>query len=352
MKLEDIDKNFLQNTAYDEENTTLYDVREKPFSLYGVHFDEEKDCFVRMGKEAEGVSVGYDYGNHHTAGGRIRFATDSSSLTIIVRYATLEKMYHMPFTGNVGFALCDNDEEEIFRKILAPVYGDETGYVRQVPLKGKMQAYTLYFPLYNGVKSVYIGLDKGAKVEEGKAYERLAPILYYGSSITQGGCASRPDTCYQGFIAKRNNVDYINLGFSGSAKAEERMIDYMASLDCSLFVYDYDHNAPSVEYLQETHYRGYERYREKKPTTPILFISKPDLPLSEDSAKRAAVIQASYEKAKGTGDENAYFIDGRTLFEKEWENCTVDGCHPTDFGFYQMSLKIGAQIDEILKIKK
>ncbi len=349
MKLDDIDKNFLQNTAYDEENTTLYDVREAPFSLHGVFFDEKKDCFVRMTKKADGISVGYDYGTRQTAGGRIRFSTDSPSLTLVVQYGGPAEMAHMPLTGNSGFSLCENvGEAEIFRSILGPQWADKTGYVRRVTLPQGKRDYTLYFPLYNGVKRVYVGLDKSASIEKGKPYEAVAPILYYGSSITQGGCASRPDTCYQGFICKRNNVDFINLGFCGSAKAEEGIIDYLASLDCSVFVYDYDHNAPNAEYLAATHYKGYKRYREKRRTTPIIFVSKPDLPRAEGTAERAAIVRESYEKARTDGDEKVYFIDGRTLFEKEWENCTVDGCHPTDFGFYQMSLKIGALIEEIL----
>ncbi len=354
MDIQDIDENFRQNAAYDEENTTLYDCTQPPFSLRGVFFDKEADCFLRMPVEiANAVSVGVGWLNKNTSGGRVRFSTDSTNLTLIVQYEKLEGLWHMALTGCCGFALCEHEgEKEIFRSSLGPLWGDQTGYVRKVKLPQGMREYTLYFPLYQGIKRVYIGLDKGARVGEGKAYEAIPPILYYGSSITQGACATRPDTLYQGFICKRNNVDFINLGFSSGAKAEKVMIDYMAGIDCSVFVCDYDYNAETVEYLQETHYRAYAQYRAKRKTTPILFISRPNFPRDEETAIRAAIVRGTYEKAKEAGDENVYHIDGRTLLEKEWENCTVDGLHPTDLGFYQMSLKIGDKIDEILKNKK
>jgi len=118
-------------------------------------------------------------------------------------------------------------------------------------------------------------LDKNARVNGGKKYRDELPILYYGSSITQGGCASRPDHAYQALIAKWNNIDYINLGFSGNAKGEDIMVDYLASMDCGLFVCDYDHNAPTAEYLKNTHYCLYKRYREKQPSWLPLVLVKP-----------------------------------------------------------------------------
>ena len=89
-----------------------------------------------------------------------------------------------------------------------------------------------------------IGLKEGAAVQGGRAYRKGGPVLYYGSSITQGGCASRPDNCYPAYISQWTNTDYINLGFSGNGKAEPAMVEYLASLPCRAFVCDYDHNAP------------------------------------------------------------------------------------------------------------
>ena len=163
-------------------------------------------------------------------------------------------------------------------------------------------------------------------------------------------------------------MDFINLGFSGSAKAEDAMVDYLASVECSLFVCDYDHNAPNAEFLRQTHERLYNRYRAVKKDTPILFLSKGDLfqagrgKLStagkafqieeeedmKNSIDRRRVIIETYEKAKAAGDNNVYFLDGELLFGKEdWDNCTVDGCHPNDLGFYRMAKVIYEKMKEI-----
>ena len=210
-----------------------------------------------------------------------------------------------------------------------------------------MRDYILYFPLYNPVRSLSIGLEKGARVDHGKKYKDIKPILYYGSSITQGACASRPDNCYQAMIEKWNNVDFINLGFAGNAKGEDAMADHLASIDCSLFVCDYDYNAPTVEHLKKTHYRLYERYRKARPTTPILFLTKPDL-WGEDEKERERVVRKTYKKALAAGDKNVYFMAGKYFYPNDIrESCAVDGCHPADLGFYFMAKKIYKKMQEI-----
>ena len=204
-----------------------------------------------------------------------------------------------------------------------------------------MRKYTLYFPLYHRVDSLSVLLDASAKIEKCNPYRDVAPILYYGSSITQGGCASRPDTCYQGVICKRNRIDYINLGFSGNAKGEKEMVAYLGGLNCSLFVCDYDHNAPTAAYLKDTHYPLYKQFRLAQPNTPILFISKPDIARDVEGERRLKIIRSTYLKAKKEGDNNVYFLSGKSFYGKRRpENFSVDGCHPTDYGFAIMADKI------------
>ena len=350
MDIRQIDKNFLQNGTVPE-NSVFYGVNEPPFSLHGIFYDHEEGRFLRMPQEiALGVSEGVAYLNRHTSGGRVRFSTDLPWLSLAAQYGILEKMAHMPLSGSCGFALCENTEQgEIFLTSLFLGFTEEKGFVRTVPLPGKgMRNYTIYFPLYNEVQDVLLGFAEGSKIGAGAKYRPIKPILYYGSSITQGGCASRADTDYQGFICKRNNVDFINLGFSGNAKAEESMADYLGGIDCSIAVIDYDHNAPDAKFLKDTHYRFYLGYRKRRQDVPIVFLSKPNYYRDAAAPERLRIIRETYQKALAAGDENVYFIDGRKLFGKEWMNCEVDGCHPTDYGFYRMSLPIGKKIDEIL----
>jgi hypothetical protein len=112
---------------------------------------------------------------------------------------------------------------------------------------------TINFPLYSSVSALYIGLEENAVVEPSAGYKNKKPMVFYGSSITQGACASRPGNSYANIVSRTLGIDHINLGFSGNAKGEQTMADYIASLDMSVFVYDYDYNAPDPEHLQNTH---------------------------------------------------------------------------------------------------
>ena len=344
MKIEKIDKNFNLRGTVEEGERIRYTLPHPAFSLYGVFYDETEGRFARMNLDvADSVSEGVSTLSRHTAGGRLRFATDSSVLQLTVKYDFLWLMSHMPLTGSSGFSLFEETEKgEIFIKNLAPISSDAYGFTAETPLKGGViRNYILYFPLYNDVKEITIALDKNAQVKAGKKYRDELPILYYGSSITQGGCASRPDHAYQSLIAKRNNIDYINLGFSGSAKGEDVMVDYLASINCGLFVCDYDHNAPNAEHLKNTHYRLYQRYRKMRHDTPILFLTRPDITGDVEGEERLKIVFDTYKKAKKDEDENVYFLSGKSFYGKKnrWD-FSVDGCHPTDFVFVKMADKI------------
>ena len=149
------------------------------------------------------------------------------------------------------------------------------------------------------------------------------------------------------------DTDVLNLGFSGNAKGEQSMANYLASLSPSVYVIDYDHNAPTVEHLRNTHYRLYETIRAAHPNTPYVMVTKPDFIKARDNtdeSKRRAVIHKNFMKGIENGDKNLYFIDGESFFSgyADGGDCTVDGCHPTDLGFYFMAERIGFTIKNIL----
>ena len=357
MKIEQIDKNFSLSSSMTKEGKAFYQIPHHSFALYGVFYDKKKG-FLRMDYDlAFQISEGVRSLTTFTAGGRLRFKTDSLSFGISVEYAYLCKMSHMPLT-NMGFSLFEVTEEgEKFVGIMPPKFTDENGYEATLPLKGgKMREYILYFPNYNEVSGLSVVLDETARVEKGTPYRNIKPILYYGSSITQGGCACRPDNAYESLICRWNHVDFINLGFSGSAKGETLMAEYLSTLDCSLFVCDYDHNAYDRDgraegtLLKETHFKLYETFRKKQKETPVLFISRSDSERDEGRIRRNIIFE-SYQKAKSSGDNNVYFLDGVELFGKEDRiSCTVDGCHPNDLGFYRMAKRIYEKLKEIDEI--
>ena len=242
--------------------------------------------------------------------------------------------------------------EKDFNRSTEFVFG-EISYLEN---EGKDSNINLFFPLYGGVSKLYIGIKQGSVIKKAKKYRYEAPIVFYGSSITQGGCASRPGNDYVGLISNLLNCNVENFGFSGNGKGEQVVAEYIAGLKMSAFVLDYDHNAPTVEYLENTHFAFYETVRKKNKDLPIIMITRPT-PMTcelhrEDMKKRYAVIYNSYLRAKSEGDENVYFLDGRKLIkEDKYLSNTVDGSHPNDIGFYNIAKGLARMLRPILRGK-
>ena len=349
MRIEQIDKNFVIEERGGV-NVKAIRINELTRGLYGVYYNAEKSRFERMPEEvASKVNPGVHRQATNTAGGRLRFSTDSDILEMEMKCGGFTRFSHMPLSGTAGFALCEDDGVTSYHVgTFMPPWEAKDGYSGKLKLRGGKRSYTLYFPLYNDVFDLTLYVSENAQFSVGAEYKDVKPILYYGSSITQGGCASRPDGAYQARICKWNNIDFINLGFSGSAKGEEVIVDYLAGIDCSIFVCDYDHNAPNAEFLDNTHYSLYQRYRQARKDTPILFVTRPDYDYAGDGEKRRKVVLSTYRKAKKAGDNNVYFMDGRKFYGKGDRTVfAVDTCHPTELGFEAMAKHIYKKIVEI-----
>lgn len=346
-RIEDVDKNLKVETKIEQEGLKFYNVLSEPFKIYGVYMDD--GMFRRLPeKVAESVSNFVLRLHANTAGGRVRFRTNSPYVAINVKMGSIGKMPHFALAGSAGFDVYRNDGNgENYVRTLMPPFNIEDGYESLISFEDEvMRDVTINFPLYSEVKELYIGLDENAAIEAPTPYVDKKPIVYYGSSITQGGCASRPGNCYQGYISRTFNCDYINLGFSGSAKAEDAIIEYIKGLDMSIFVYDYDWNAPNVEHLRNTHEKMFKAIREAQPDLPIIMMSSPTWNPSETLKERRNVIEQTYKNALAAGDKNVYFIDGKALMSLCENNGTVDNVHPTDLGFYSMARVLAFMIEK------
>ncbi len=362
MDISAVDKNFITENNF-KENTKAYDVREEPFKVYGLYDMKPGAPFLRMKKEvAEPISDGLAALYKHTSGGRIRFKTDSDYIGLYVKLSEYGDMAHMTAIGKAGFDMYVRENGEYSYYTSFPPNSDSCSYIAEdIRKKGsyisvrsfedkKMRDITINMPLYNSIDELYVVLNDDARIEKGDEYTYPVPIVFYGSSITQGGCASRPGMSYANIISRHLDADFINLGFSGNAKGEDAMAEYIANLDMSVFVYDYDHNAPDVEHLKNTHERFFKIIREKHPDMPVIMVSRPKKYLSEEEVERKAVIYTTYKNAFDNGDKNVYFIDGSEMFGVfGGEEFTVDGCHPTDLGFFQMANVIGKKVKEVIK---
>ena len=336
-KIEEIDKNF-KVESFEKDDMVFYNVKEKPFDLYGLYDKEIGKIFSRLPEDvAKNTNEGVEVLGKNTAGGRVRFMTDSNDIAIMVKRPDVQRMDHMPFTGSGGFDMyADGEYVGTYR----PSVEEKTEFegILYIENEENMHDITINFPLYNNVTELYVGIKKGSKLQGGGKYINDKPIVYYGSSITQGGCASRPGNSYQGMISRKLNCDYINLGFSGSAKGEKAIAEYIANLDMCCFVYDYDHNAPNVEHLKNTHEPMFKMIREKHPDLPIIIMNAPYRCAKWFCGdERTAVILETYNNAVNSGDENVYFIDIKKAVSVYGKDGTVDGCHPNDLGFRLMA---------------
>ena len=346
--IEWLDANLKSQTVITEKDCVFNDVTENPFDLYGF-CDPKKNGFVRVPPDtAKELGAGMEFFGKNTAGGRVRFSTNSKYVALKVVMPEMH-LRNMSFSGSAGFDLfIDGKKGGKFYKIFIPPFGfkDEWREIIYFP-NAKQRYLTINFPLYSIVEKVGIGIQKSATLGHGKEYSRKTPIVFYGGSHVQGASATKPGNAASHLIGRYFDSDFINLGFSGNALGERRMAEYIAGLNASLLIMEYDHNAPSAEYLEKTHYPFYETVRKANPDLPIVMVSKHDFytcsyyvkTQSENVARRAAVIR-SYERAKKNGDKRVYFLDGKNLLSGDYrEDCTVDGTHPNDLGFYRIAKK-------------
>lgn len=343
----EIDQNFQIKSSPDGCVLRYYPIPSSPFELYGLIYENGK--FRRMpDAAAKGVSAGVHGLHRNTAGGRLRFATDSTHIAIDVKLGGVGKMSHFALCGSAGFDLYADGE---YRASYLPPFQVKDAYQGYINLdSAEMREITIHFPLYSEVSELWIGLDDTARLCQPAPYRNEPPMVFYGSSITQGGCASRPGNAYPAILTRMLGIDHINLGFTGNAKGEKAMAEYIALLPMSVFIYDYDHNAPDLSHLERTHEAMYRVIREKRPTLPIVMLSRPKFFLTEDDRARRDVIARTYANAIADRDTNVYFLDGPTLMALAENEGTVDGCHPTDFGFYSMARALFPILKDILKL--
>jgi len=349
--LEQIDPNFKVDTTIDKEDIQFYNVKQAPFRVYGLMYEDGRYC--RLPKSVaetvnEGVLEFYDT----PGGGRVRFKTNSPYVAI---HAEMPKV-KCASPQSAGAATCGFDlyvrkkGEERYVKTFLPPWDMKDGYESIMDWgTSELREITIHFPRSSVVSDLCIGVSSTADIYEPTPYAVEKPIVFYGSSITQGGCSSRPGTIYDNIVSRRLNMDHINLGFSGSAKGEIEMAEYIKTLDMSMFVLDYDHNAANAEQLKETHERFFKIIREAHPDIPILIMSRPVYYLSAGEKARMEVIRQTYQNALDGGDKNVYFLDGPTLMALAKDEGTVDGCHPTDWGFFSMAQAVCEVLEPVVK---
>ncbi|NOS68739.1 MAG: hypothetical protein HOP33_02270 [Verrucomicrobia bacterium] len=311
----------------------------------GKGWTDTKHFYDRLPAKAEGVvrDAVWSLGTH-SAGICVHFTTDATDISArwTVRNSTLG-MPHMPATGVSGVDLYVRHKGEW--RWLGAGRPDKITTEQKLTsgMSPELHEYLLYLPLYNGTEKLEIGLPQESKCEPPPARSGIKkPVVFYGTSIVQGGCASRPGMACAAILGRRFDCPTINLGFSGSALCEPEVANLLAELDPSAYVLDPLPNM-KPESVSERMSAMIATLREKHPKTPIVLVEHIDvgsalvLPSRRAGySKSNAALRNIFEKRVKAGDRRLFYVRGEKLLGTDGQG-TVDGVHPTDLGFMRMA---------------
>ena len=328
-----------------------YCFTDAPIKIFGVPHFEEKRALRRLPEELAEL-LSWKKVGLRTPGARMCFRTDSPILRIGVELATLHPDVGMSlYACQSAHILIGDRRSPHYLKPVYPKNYEEACFEREQTKNPVMEDVTIFLPMGEMIKTVWVEIEDSATIEPPTPYRAIPPIAFYGSSITEGAHASRPCNAYTALISARLDTDYYNFGFSGNARGQLLIADYICTLALSALVIDYDHNAPDPEFLQSTHEPFYRRVREHKPTLPIIFTTRPNFEHTPDAAERRAIVRATYEGAVAEGDKNVCFIDGESFYgTHERYLCTTDATHPNDIGHERMASVYAPLLADILGI--
>ncbi len=339
-----------------DEFPQIFDAFDNPLELYGLPEENlQLRNFERLPQSLIALLPQYEELGRRSVGGRLRFQTDAESFLVQYQLATETLDIAMALPAAAGMDVYDGIawESKYLGYIAPSEYGYKNKVISKIFTKSKgLSQVTINLPRNERLSKLTVSFPDGARVEAPKPYQKDGQIVFYGSSITEGGCAPRPGCAYTSLVCRWLDVDYMNLGFSGGARGDLECASYIGQLNTTrVFVMDYDHNAPSADFLEKTHWPFYERVRSLKPNLPIVLMSRPDFyENKEEDIRRLHVIEKTFKKAKSKGDNLVYFLDGSTIFcANSKEESTIDGCHPNALGFFQMAQKLMPILESILE---
>ncbi len=317
-----------------------FDVRD--WGLEGRGFADTESFYDRFPARAKGIVPDAVWGlSRHSAGMMVRFRTDAAQ--IHADYSVTSSrlaMPHMPATGVSGLDLYGLDTDDHWKWIA--VTRPESQQMN-VPLVSGLTAgqrdFAVYLPLYNGTQHLKIGVPEGARFEPIPPRTEK-PIVFYGTSITHGACASRPGMPHPAILGRRLNRPVINLGFSGSGRMESTVGKFLAELDPAVYVIDCLPNMAAAQVTERT-VPLVRQLRAAHPKVPIVLVEDRSYSNSwilENQKQRnetsRAAFKEQYQQLLDAGVDLLHYIDGESLLGADRDD-TTDGSHPSDLGFFR-----------------
>jgi hypothetical protein len=318
--------------------------------LMGKGFEQSIVKYGRLPKVLEGefrkelISLG-----SNSSGLAVRFNSNSTAISARWKVINNTSFNHMASTGIKGLDLYVLEGSKWMYVGTARPSGVESFSVFIKNMTKQNREYIAYLPLYDGVESLEIGVDQGADISLPKnarlvqsANSNKKPIIFYGTSITQGGCATRPGMAYAAILGRMMDRETINLGFSGNARLDFAIAKAINMIDADAVVIDCLPNT-TAQMVKDSAYRFITHIAREKPQTPIFMIENPNFPYlllnetaSSEQREENAAWRDLYAQLIGEGFENIIYVRGDNLLGDDNE-ATVDGVHLTDLGFLRFS---------------
>ena len=272
-----------------------------------------------------------------SAGISVRFNTNSSLIKLKWKVLNDLTMNHMAATGIKGIDLYFNNSG-LWQYIgTGRPFGEENDQLVISNMSSEMRQYKLYLPLYDGIEELQVGIDSISVMEKPKKVSNK-PIVFYGTSITQGGCASRPGMAHTNIISRKLGIECINFGFSGNGRMEAEIATLIADIDAYFYVIECMANVTKEQIKQNT-IPLVNIIRDKHPTTPILFVENImyesgylDPSVNDELKEEDKELKHQYNIMVHNGIQNVFYIESKGAIGNDHEG-TVDGVHFTDLGF-------------------
>lgn len=340
--------------THSDENYVYIDALDSIYDLGGIqHPNDNCGEYYRLDAAKK-----YCYSNANrylatnTSGAQVRIATDASKVFVSVTLnGNGNGMHHFTDRGvyGVDFYQGVGKGREYVGGVMVTFAVDINKNEGVLALKEGVKEFYINLPLYEGVKKVEIGFPHGSRISRPMPREN-GTVCFYGSSITQGGCAGRPGNMYSHILCRQLDCNNMNLGFSGSARGEQAVANYIASRHIDAFVMDFVFNTLTVGELEYTHEKFYKTVRTAHPDIPVIFVTHPYY--GEATAldrERVRVVFETYTRAKENG-ENVWFVDSESFFPHEMRDLfAVDNLHPNDLGNYFMAKAIYPTLKKALE---
>ena len=341
-------------SAQTPKNVTYTFTEASELNLIGKIIKDTPNPYHRVDTvKYKGFTKGENNQVRSSAGLAVLFKTNSSVITVLADYGYMNRGANTMGVSLRGYDLyIKKDGEWLYAASKANADGkEEQNLVLIKDMDDSMKECMLYLPIYSEAYSIKIGVQEGAVIESIESPFRHR-IVIFGSSYTQGISTSRPGMSYPMQLMRMTGLQFLSLGCSGNCKMQPYFADVLCDAEVDAFVFDCFSN-PDAKMIEERLFPFIEKIQSAHPGKPLIFqqtIYREGRNFSQsvdakESAKQAMAEKLMKEAVKKYDD--VYFI--QTNATDQMHSTSVDGVHPSDYGYTLWAESIRKPILKILK---